>query len=101
MKQKKIMIIRKDPGKSPQLIPDFENTLENFQQAVGGHIEAVTFTEGAAVICNEEGRLRGLPYNCKVLGVGLVGTILIVGVDEDEFADLPGKAILLLPRLLR
>ena len=101
MKQEKIMIIRKEPGKSPELILDFDNTLESFQQAVGGYIETVTFAEDAAVILNEEGRLLGLPYNCKMFGVHFAGTILIVGVDGDEFTSLPADMIPALFPLLR
>ena len=49
----------------------------------------MTFATDAAIICNEEGRLMGLPYNCNLLGVSFVGPILIVGVDGEEFTGLP------------
>lgn len=53
----------------------------------------MTFATDAAIICNEEGRLMGLPYNCNLLGVSFVGPILIVGVDGEEFAGLPGDML--------
>ena len=70
------------------------NTLENLQRIVGGYIETVTMRKKRGdvpivVICNEEGLLDGLPINCTVGGVLLHGDIAIVGVDEDEFADVP------------
>lgn len=66
------------------------NTLENLQRFVGGYIETVSLFKDACVICNEEGRLKGLPYNTKIFGVDFVGDILLVGVKDDEFCDLPG-----------
>lgn len=80
--------IYKAPGYAPEVI-DIPNTLEALQEKVGGCIETVTFATGAAIICNEEGRLMGLPYNCNLLGVSFVGPILIVGIDGEEFAGLP------------
>ena len=59
------------------------------QQEVGGYIEAVTLPYGAAIICNEEGRILGLPDNGRVCGVDFVGTILVVGRNKDEFCDVP------------
>ena len=65
------------------------NSLEQLQAAVGGYIEVVRIAEDAAIICNEEGVLMRLPYNCNVCGCDLVGTILVVGVDGEEFTDVP------------
>lgn len=84
----KIKIIKKEPGKAP-VLTEVENTLEALQEAVGGHIESVTITEDCAVLCDEEGRLKGKGFNCRICGVGFVGTILLVGVKGEEFADAP------------
>lgn len=80
--------IRKKPGCAPELI-DIDNTLKALQAEVGGYIETVTITSDAVIICNEEGRILGLPYNCRFVGVDFVGTILVVGRDRDEFCDVP------------
>ena len=80
--------IRKKPGCEPELI-DIDNTLAALQQEVGGYIETVTIASDAVVICNEEGVLLGMPYNCRVCGVDFVGTVLIVGTKGDEFCDVP------------
>ena len=94
-------VIRKDPGRPPELM-ELENTLAALQQAVGGYIETVTLSVDTAIICNEEGRLRGLPYNCDFLGISFVGPILVVGIDGDEMCSLDdGDAALLLHMLGR
>lgn len=96
MKERQILVIVKRPGEPPEL-ELFENTLEAFQRAVGGYIETCTFASDAAIICNEEGRLQQLPYNCTLLGVDLFGTVLIAGVKGDEFASVQGRSI---PKLM-
>ena len=96
-----MLVIRKGPGQPPELV-EMENTLEALQQAVGGYIETVTFCVDAAIVCNEDGLLRGLPYNCNFMGISFVGPILIVGVDGDEMCSLDdGNAALLLHMLGR
>lgn len=82
----------KEPDKVPEL-RDIENTLEALQKIVGGYIESVTITEDLAVICNEEGRLQGLPYNCDLCGVGFVGPVVLVGVAGEEFTDVNEKFV--------
>lgn len=80
-------VMRKRPGEAWEPI-EVENELKPLQQAVGGYLESFTFAEDACVLCDEEGRLKGKPYNTTVCGVPFVGTVLIVGVDGEEFADL-------------
>lgn len=52
-------IIIKEPGQRPRAT-EIENSLSALQQAVGGYIETLTFTEDCCIICNEEGRLPGV-----------------------------------------
>ena len=85
-------IIIKEPGQRPRAT-EIENSLSALQQAVGGYIETLTFTEDCCIICNEEGRLQGLPYNLTFGGMSFVGTVLFVGVKGDEFADLCERKI--------
>lgn len=47
MRERQITIIKKEPGKMPELVPLFENTLEAMQEAVGGYIETVTMAKDA------------------------------------------------------
>ena len=77
-------------------VQEIENTLESLQGIVGGHIETVTMGQDVVMICNEEGRILGLPYNCTVGGVSFCGTVAIVGADEEDFADCPDWVIRLM-----
>ena len=88
MKNKTIRAIVKLPGEEAQPII-IENTLQAFQNAVGGYIETVTITGDLVVICDEDGRLKELPDHCSICGVDFVGPILGVGVKRDNFADAP------------
>lgn len=82
-----MIAIRKRPGERPEIV-EIENELSALQKEVGGYIQAVTLAEDAAILCDEEGRLKGYAYNCNICGIDFVGTILVVGVDGEEFCDL-------------
>ena len=85
--QKEIKVFVKEPGQ-PLRERKIPNTLEALQQAVGGYIETFTVATDLVIICNEEGRLINLPYNCTIAGgVDFVGTILFVGKKLDRFCD--------------
>lgn len=86
---RKIKAIIKRADKAEPYVTWVSDSLKNLQNQVGGYIETVTVEEGLVIICNEEGRLLGLPHNCEVCGCEFVGDILFVGVDGDEFADCP------------
>ena len=87
---KKIKVIVKRPFEPVGRIREIDNTLKALQEIVGGYIETVTMTSDAVIICNEEGRLMGLPDNCSICGVNFVGTIIAAGVKRDRFTDFPG-----------
>ena len=80
--------ICKLPGSKPEII-DIPNTLEALQEKVGGHIERLPISPDACLICNEGGLLLGLPYNGVFLGRPIVGPVLVVGVRDEEFTDIP------------
>ena len=81
-------VIRKRPGEMPEVI-DIENDADAIRAELGGYMEAVTIAEGLVILCDEEGRLKGKAPNIAFKGLDFVGTILIVGVDGDEFCDVP------------
>lgn len=81
-------VARKKP-REPWDFIEIENTLEALQAEVGGHIETITLFSDACFIVNEKGRINGLPYNVKLCGLQLFGTVLFVGVNGDEFCDVP------------
>lgn len=82
-----ITVLRKRPGEAPEIV-QVGNALEDLQDAVGGYIESLTIAEDACVLCDEEGRLKRKPFNTSVCGADFCGTILVVGVDGEDFASL-------------
>lgn len=94
----KIKVLVKHPHEHPEL-QEIENSLEALQEIVeeivGGYIETATFND-IVVICNEEGRIQALDPNVA----GFVGTIIFVGVDGTDFADVPEDRIERLMMLL-
>jgi hypothetical protein len=51
------------PVKAEPKVMDIAAGLDPMQSLVGGYIENVTLEEGVGLICNEEGKLKGLPLN--------------------------------------
>lgn len=92
-------VMSKEPGKGWK-IAEIENTLEALQRGVGGKLEAVTLASDPCVLCNEEGRLLGMPYNTTICGVSFVGPLLIVGIAGEDFAGLTEQQVDRLRRLL-
>ena len=72
---------------------EIENTLEAFQSAVEGYIETLQIVPDKAVmVVNEEGLNLGLmpnPCASTLAGTLIVGNALVVGVDGEEFTDVP------------
>ena len=77
----------KRPGE-PAEMALIENELKAFQKIVGGYIETVTISSNMVLICNEEGRLIGLPFNENFNGIDFYGTLIIVSQDGEDFDDL-------------
>ncbi len=82
-----IQALRVKPGAAPEIIT-VPNKLESLQAAVGGYIEALGLDCGVCLICNEEGKLLGLPANRQVGGDIIAGTFLIVGEADGKFCSL-------------
>ena len=89
----KVLMI--EPGKVPYET-EIENSLRAMQAAVGGKIQTVEFSDDPAVlICNQEGKMKGLPLNRplhdskgEVYDI-IAGRFFVAGAGEDNFCDLP------------
>lgn len=45
-------------------IEEIDNDLASYQNLVGGYIEIIApFSDGVVLVCNEEGKINGLPLN--------------------------------------
>ena len=87
-------VLMVEPGKSPYAA-EIESGLKSLQAAVGGDIQAVyPYEDPVALICNEEGKLMGLPLNRALFDDDghiydiVSGNFLIVGLGEEDFTDL-------------
>ena len=89
MAKDKIYAVVKHPDERIGHIMEVDNTLKAFQEVVGGRIVQIPFTPDVVIICNEEGKLLRLPFNCHFFGDCLVGTIMAVGIRGDDFTDIP------------
>lgn len=93
MKEENIRVLVMEPGKEieERLIP---NTLEALQELVGGRIEVAYRTYAWALLCDEEGKLKGKDV-CRTLfthsGIKvdeLAGTLAAVGIAGEDFRGL-------------
>lgn len=93
MSDAKIRAIIKRPDERYGHVTNISPTLRNLQRIVGGHIETVSVGFNSVLICNEEGKLRNLPRNFYLgsfpYGDTIVGEVVVVGVDGEEFCDCP------------
>jgi len=97
----KVLLVK--PGEAPRGI-EIEKGLKPLQKAVGGDIQAVyPFEDQVAIVCNEEGKISGMPLNRALyveegmtapgMQTGdvydiLAGDFLVVGLSEDDFTSL-------------
>ena len=94
MKTPQIKAVIKEVGKSPK-VAEIENELEVLKSLVGGYIEVVMVTPEIIMICNEEGKLQGLPPNFSTGRDVIVGTAVFVAYDgSEEFAGLSDYQVL-------
>ena len=95
-------IVIVEQGRKPYKT-ELERDLESMQHCVGGDIEAVYEPGGrdAALICNDEGKLLGLPLNRALRDEEgeiydiIVGTFFICGAptDSENFTSLTDEQV--------
>ena len=96
----KITVLVVEPGEVPY-VKEIDPGLESLQSEVDGWIEAIyPFEDSVAVICNEEGKLNGLPLNRAIISEEtsdvidiIAGKFLIVGLTDDNFGSLTDEQI--------
>ena len=64
--------------------------LHAMQELVGGPIQALyPWPDKAAIVCNDEGKLLGMPSNRVVEGCGIIaGTFFVCGIHGEDFCSL-------------
>ena len=85
----KIKVILVEPMEEPKVV-EIPDSLEALQKTVGGTIQAVyPWEDPVAIVCADEGKLLHFPPNRMLEDYDvLVGTFLITGLGEDNFASL-------------
>lgn len=99
MNKNKIQVILVEPDKKA-VVADIGAALEDMQATVGGFIEVIyPFDDAVAIICNEEGKINGLPLNRalyddqrEIYDV-IAGTFFIAGCGGDGFISLSQEQI--------
>lgn len=80
-------IIVKEPGKQAYH-KSIEGTLQEMQEIVGGYIEVVAIGPNLLMVCNEEGKQRGLQPNFK-LGMDIIcGTVFFCAASGEDMIGL-------------
>lgn len=91
----KVLVVR--VGEQPQVM-DIKDDLKTYQAIVGGYIQCISIDENVDMVCNDEGKIIGLPinrplvFNNRLVDI-ICGDFFIVGVDEADFTDLPEHMI--------
>ena len=93
----KINCIVKRPDEKYGHMTAISDTLENLQRTVGGYIEPVTLGEverddkqiDIVLLCDEDGKLFNKPKNIILNWDIIVGDVVIVGADGEDFCDIP------------
>ncbi len=93
----KVLLI--EPNAAPQE-KEIGGGLKSLQHEVGGLIEAVyPFDDLVAIVCNEEGKLNGLPLNRALRDEDgdvydiIAGPFLITGLTENSFGSLTDEQV--------
>ena len=95
--EEKISVVLLEPGKYPKLV-EIEDTLEAMQETVDGYIEEyMPFDDEVAIVCNEEGKVNGLPLNRAVYGENKAILDVIAGkffiayapIESEKFQSMP------------
>lgn len=84
-----------EPERTPY-VKEIPHTLEALQQEVGGLIEVIyPYADLVGMVCNEEGKLLGLPLNRALFDKGgemfdiICGTFWVTGLGAEDLASLP------------
>ena len=82
-----LKIVYFEPNRPP-FISEVGNDLKSLQRAVEGHMETVYMGDNTVLICNEEGKVKGMDCNRRVGDDVIVGPFFIVGEDGEDFRSL-------------
>ncbi len=80
-------VLRKAPEQKAEVI-EIDGSLESLQKETGGYIQAVPLFDSLSIICNEDGKMVGLPFNFRLGNYDeVVGTVIFVREEKDNFCS--------------
>lgn len=88
MIEKEIKVLKVSPYSNPETIT-IDNDYYAMQEIVSEgcrtkcNIEIVDLEDGVCLICNEEGKILGLPYNRRINGDMIAGTFFLSSEDDE------------------
>lgn len=85
------IVVRKI-GCEPE-VREVENTLRNLQEIVGGYIECISITNDILCVCNEEGKILGLPPNFIYCNDIICGDVFFCKAGMEDFESLTDEEI--------
>lgn len=80
-------------------VKEIECTLENMKNIVDGYIECFPVFGDILCVCNEEGKLNGLPVNFLFKGDIIVGDVFFCAEGAEDFESLNDEQIELIMNL--
>lgn len=88
MSENRIRVLKIEPGQAPA-VKEIQNDLASLQAEVDGLIECISFPNGCVAVCNEEGKLNGMPPNRRLSADIICGPFLICDTThEGDFTSL-------------
>ena len=96
--EKKIKVVLLEPGKLARAV-EIDASLAGMQKVVGGLIEPFyPFEEQVCIVCNEEGKINGLPLNRAIRDADtgdiadiIAGTFFICDCSGESFGSLSSE----------
>lgn len=85
---KTLKVIVKSPSDVYGRYEEIENSLEAMQKVVGGYIETIPVSGKTILVCNEEGKLKGLEPNLPYYGDVIVGTVFLCDIKGADMVDI-------------
>ena len=95
----KMTVLVAEPGKEPYA-QEIDGSLAGMRKIVGGAIEGTyPYNDPVAIVCNQEGKLLGLPPNRQLTDSDGVpydtihGTFFVAGLGMEDFRSLTAEQI--------
>lgn len=93
----KIRVLLVEPLEKPRVL-EIKHTLENLQKLAGGTLQAIyPWDDPVAIVCDDEGKLKGsMPNRALVDDEGepydiICGSFFLCGIGKDDFISISEK----------